>query len=92
MQGLNDLLGKIGKGNGNKKENESSFSMSMGSNWREKLPPELNQEINELASRTQEHRGAYQSTLKVRDAQQWVALAQLSKRIKELEKKLEEKD
>jgi hypothetical protein len=58
-------------------------------NWRHRLPSHINTEINELVNETHNHRDAYMKTLKARDAQLWVALAHVNKRLKELEKRLD---
>lgn len=57
--------------------------------WRHHLPHHVNNEINELVKETHNHRNAYLKTMKTRDAQLWVALAHMNKRLKELEKKLD---
>ncbi|MFH1450822.1 MAG: hypothetical protein ABIF92_02475 [archaeon] len=53
--------------------------------WRNNLHPGLHSEINKLVHNTHNHRDAYKRTFDVKNAQLWVALAQLSKRITELE-------
>ena len=60
-------------------------------NWRKVLPANVNSELNTVVSQTHPYRHAYKKALRVRDAQQWVAIAQLSERIKRLEAELRTK-
>jgi hypothetical protein len=53
--------------------------------WRHHLDSGLHSELNKLVHHTHKHRHAYKRTLKVRDAQLWVALAQMSQRLSRLE-------
>lgn len=56
--------------------------------WRHALPHEVNHEINHLVKETHKHRHAYKRTLKARDAQLWVAVAHMNKRLKNIEDQL----
>jgi len=56
--------------------------------WRRHLSADLHSEMNKLVKETHKHRSAYKKTLKVRDAQLWVALAQVSKRLSSIETQL----
>ncbi len=56
--------------------------------WRHALPHEVNHEINHLVKETHKHRDAYKRTLKARDAQLWVAVAHMNKRLKNIENQL----
>ena len=56
--------------------------------WRQHLDSNVHSELNKLVRNTHKHRNAYKKTLKVRDAQLWVALAQMSKRLGQLEDQL----
>ena len=53
--------------------------------WRHHLDAGIHSELNKLVHHTHKHRHAYKRTLKIRDAQLWVALAQVSQRLSRLE-------
>jgi hypothetical protein len=54
-------------------------------NWRKHLDSCMHCEINRIVKGTHNHKYAYKRTLNVRNAQLWVALAQMSQRVSELE-------
>jgi len=56
--------------------------------WRHHLDSNVHTELNKLVRNTHKHRNAYKKTLKVRDAQLWVALAQMSRRLSQMESQL----
>jgi len=56
--------------------------------WRQHLDANVHLELNKLVRNTHKHRHAYKKTFKVRDAQLWVALAQMSRRLSQLEGQL----
>jgi hypothetical protein len=58
------------------------------SKWRQHLDNDLHAELNQLLKKTHEHQHAYKKTMKVGDAQLWVALAQMSKRLKAIEQQI----
>jgi len=58
------------------------------SKWRQHLNNDIHTELNQLVKKTHKHRNAYKKTMKVGDAQLWVALAQMSKRLNSIEQQI----
>jgi len=56
--------------------------------WRNQLPEDVSGELNSLVSTTQKYRESYKDTLHVREAQLWLALAEISMRLRAIEEKL----
>jgi|ETN01SMinimDraft_4_1059930.scaffolds.fasta_scaffold19499_3 hypothetical protein len=96
LEDVMKLFLKKGKGEGDEKQGSeqpapapapAKETKKKGS-WRHHLDEGLHNELNSLVQRTHSQRHAYKRTLKVRDAQLWVALAQMSKRLADIEGKL----
>ena len=88
------VLGKPKQEGGEKEDNSvqpeaspAKTPLKKGS-WRHHLSDDLHSELNHLVYATHKHRHAYKKTLKIRDAQLWVALAQMSRRLGQLEAQL----
>ncbi len=45
-------------------------------NWRDKLPDEVNNRINDLVKRTKQYKDAYEESPHVRTSQLWIALSE----------------
>ena len=83
--GLTELvLSKVHR----RKENDGQEAKKASISWRHELPHDINSEINHLVKETHKVRDAYKKTLKVRDAQLWVAVASINKRLKVIEEQL----
>lgn len=57
--------------------------------WRDKLPPHLDQEISELVKEVKSYKRAYNSAKSKANAQLWTALAVMNKKLNEINNKME---
>lgn len=57
--------------------------------WRNKLPPHLDQQISELVRETKKHKRAYMDSDSKANAQLWISLAIINKKLNKINEGLE---